>query len=112
MMLKHFRGETREVSVIKKSQGMYVRGEWTETEAEPVPVTMLVRSISPERTRHLPEGKYTAEDKRFYKEGAPEYESGDIIIDKDINYEVMDITDRNDEGGFTIYFGKRQYDQS
>jgi len=107
-MLEHFAEFERPVTVLRKSAGTYIGVEWVPA---PNPVkeetTMCVLPVTAITMKMMPEGSYTAGDKRFYHTGPRRYDFKDVFISENNTYEVRDIQDRNFEGGFTVYFAKR-----
>lgn len=110
-MLEHFANEVRQVSVTAYADGEYVDGEWVNGSAEgPVVCKMIEIPITPAQLRSLPEGRYTAEDKKLYHEplSGPLFPAGTLFEFDSVQYEVRDITDRRLLGGFVIYYVKRK----
>jgi len=96
------------VKIYKYTAGMYVDGEWSKGTRTAIEDVMIPRIITPQQEKRLPEGAYKAGDIKFYKRGSIEYSSGDVIEYNGIKYRIGDISERH-EGGFVIYFAKREY---
>lgn len=111
-MIEVFDNVSRTVEVKKFSPGAYANGEWTKGGETPGSTQMIAIPITPTQLRNLPEGKYKAGDMRFYHKGAPVYGQGDLILLGEVKFEIMDISDRFHDGGFTLYFAKRIYENS
>ncbi len=112
-MIGNFPEFMRPVAIVKKtSVGVYVGGEWEEGSTEETSAQMVTIPVTPAQLRSLPEGRYQAGDMKFYHSGSPIFQAGDIFTLDDVKYEVKDITDRSFNGDFTLYMGKRIYDQT
>jgi len=108
-MLEYFANETRKVAITIYAEGQYVDGEWRDGAAgEPLTRSMIEIPITPAQSKQLPEGSYTAQDKKFYHHSKELYPSGSLFECDGIFYQVGDITDRRREGGFVLYYGKRE----
>ena len=107
-MLQEFRDRFRKVKVIQCGSGQRVRGEWVEKSTAPVERDMIPSAMTPSRLKHLPEGRYSTEDMKFYATGSREWNKEDVIIYKDTRYVIRDITDRSELGNMTAYFAKRE----
>ncbi len=95
--------------VRKKTEGEYVDGEWIAGSLVEETALMVPRPISPQDVRRLPEGKYLSGSMKFYATDLSiGLRPGDVIIYKNIEYEVGDIWDREE---FLVYIGKRLYEQ-
>jgi len=100
-MLEHFANETRKVTVTVYAEGQYVDGEWRDGAAdEPLTRSMIVIPITPAQSKQLPEGSYTAQDKKFYHRSRELFTDGSLFECEGVAYQVGDITDRRREGGY------------
>lgn len=107
-MMEYFPELTRIVSVTAITQGTYVKGEWVPGTTEPqADIRMVVMPLTPGSLKNLPEGKYTAQDKKFYHKSMDEFREGTVFVLGGESYEVKEVTDRRTEGGFMLYMGKR-----
>lgn len=106
-MMEYFPELTRIVSVTAITQGTYVKGEWVPGPTESQAVRMVVMPLTPSSLKNLPEGKYTAQDKKFYHKSMDEFREGTVFVLGGESYEVKEVTDRRTEGGFMLYMGKR-----
>lgn len=110
--MRAFAGEYKNVKVYTLIGGGYVDGERTaESFNDPVNDNMVPRPVTLSQEKHLPEGKYKTGDMKFYVEDTVKYKSGDKIEYMDVKYRIGDIGYRS-EGLYTIYMGKRVYDQA
>lgn len=108
-MFSYFKDMLRPVSIERATQaGEYVGGEWQAAATQTQEDRMVAIPLTPGQLRNMPWGVYTSGDMKFYGEGRPKYEKGDIITFEGIKYVIRDITDRAFEGNFSIYMGKRQ----
>lgn len=110
-MLHHFVSLVRTVTVTKYVPGTRVDGDWVPGAPTDVDDKMICIPITPAQLKHLPEGKYKAGDMRFYRRGGPAYNDGDVVTVKNVKYRLGDISDRELDGNYTMYLGKRDYDQ-
>ena len=85
----------------------FVDGENVQTYAADVIKELAVFPLSNRDLRYLPEGEYTAQDRKFYELGEGTIKDKSEIEFDGIRYIVDGGTQRNFEGGFTTYVGKR-----
>lgn len=112
-MLDNFGDEFKPVEVRQSEVGVLLDGEWIPgAKQTPETVSMIPIPITPAQLKNLPEGKYTAGDMRFYAKGPAVYKEGTAFVYKGITYKLRDINDRSDHGSYTIYYAKREVEQS
>jgi hypothetical protein len=112
-MLENFGEEFKPVEVRRSEVGVLLNGEWMPgAEQAPETVSMIPIPITPAQLKNLPEGKYAAGDMRFYAKGPAVYKEGTVFEYKGVTYKLRDINDRDDHGSYTIYYAKREVEQS
>jgi hypothetical protein len=87
----------------------FVDGEYVETVSSSGTYQMAIVPITAKQLRYLPDGVYDTQDKKFYQigDGAITEKSTIQITAGDV-YRVKDINNRYYDGGFTVYFGKKE----
>ena len=57
--------------------------------------------------RHAPEGQWNSEDIKMYEVGPATIAQESVVTFEGSDYRVMMVSDRNKDGGFTMYWAKR-----
>lgn len=97
----------RTVTVYSYSES-FVEGEWIEVLSSSGTYNVAIIPITAQQLKYLPEGVYDTQDKKFYAIGSGTITEKSIIRISGEDYRVKEINDRYHDGGFTVYFGKRE----
>lgn len=92
---------------VETESGVYVDGDYVET-LTATTVDLASFPLTFKDLRMVPEGAYTAEDRKFFEIGEPTLNVHDVVISGSDRYRIMQITNRNNDGGFSAYIGKRE----
>lgn len=101
-IIKHLKSCT-----VETASGVYVDGEFVETLTESI-VDLAPFPVTWKDLKFMTDGAYTTQDKKFYELGSPSLAVHDVVILGVDRFKIMQSTDRNDDGGFSIYLGKRE----
>jgi len=101
-ILKHL----RTVDVMTVS-GTFVSGEWTEIKTTATK-QLAIFPLTYKQLRYLPEGAYDYQDRKIYEIGSGTLEKDDIIIFQNDYFRITELTDRDFDGGYAAYLGKRE----
>jgi len=98
----------RTVTVLCHSES-FIDGEYVESVSSSGTYEMAIIPITANQLKYLPEGVYDTQDKKFYHIGSGVIPDKSIIqITASDTYRVKEINDRYHDGGFTVYFGKKE----
>jgi len=98
----------RTVTVYLHSES-FVDGEYVEAVSSSGTYKMAIIPITADQLKYLPEGVYNTQDKKFYEVGNGAIpEKSTIQITAGDVYRVKEINNRYLDGGFTVYFGKKE----
>ncbi len=98
----------RTVTVYVHSES-FIDGEYVETISSSGTYQMAIIPITAKQLKYLPEGVYDTQDKKFYQIGDGTITAKSTIqITADDVYRVKEINNRYLDGGFTVYFGKKE----
>ena len=96
------------ITVIQNSPGNYIGGEYQEGSSLPEEIIDMVPiPVTHKVLKTLPEGQYTTQDMKFYTNHKTIFNEKTILKYKENQYEIKDMSDRLDQGGYVIYFAKR-----
>jgi hypothetical protein len=99
------RKHLRTVTVNQHSEAK-VDGEYIDTYVSGTK-QLAVFPLTLKDLRHDPNGVYTLQDKKFYEIGAGTINPKSTVVMSDGTYTIDLWSDRNFDGGFTMYVGKR-----
>ena len=86
--------------------GAYIDGVWTEAADVPVAIQLATLQISAKTLKTFDPGKYSTKDRVFYQIGeANVIHEGDFLKYNLEKFEVREILNRIEEGGFIKYIG-------
>ena len=98
----------RTVTVLCHSES-FIDGEYVESVSSSGTYEMAIIPITANQLKYLPEGVYDTQDKKFYQVGNGAItEKSTIQITAGDVYRVKEINNRYLDGGFTVYFGKKE----
>lgn len=101
-IIKHLRTLT-----IETVSGVTINGEYVEITTSGTR-QLGVFPITSEELRTLPEGMYDFDDRKFYEIGAGTLNKKSYVIFNSNKYLLNRKSDRDFDGGFTVYFGKKE----
>lgn len=95
---------------IKKgvSSGAYVNGEYVETLSASGVISLASFPLTFQQLRYLPEGAYNTQDRKFFEIGSGSLKKDDIILCDYGTFRINELSDRDFDGGYTVYLSKRE----
>lgn len=85
-------------------------GRVTESNQLETTVQLAIFPMSFQDLKNFPEGQYTTEDIKIYEVGAPTITEESVVVFNNKQYRVMMISDRDKDGGFSMYVAKKTGD--
>lgn len=101
-IIKHLR--TVEIYTVS---GTYVSGEYTEVTVSGTR-QLGIFPLTWKELRYLPEGSYNHQDRKFYEIGSGTLNKDDIILFQNDKFRITELTDRDFDGGYAAYLGKKE----
>jgi hypothetical protein len=92
---------------VETVSGTYVSGEYVEITTDDTK-NLGVFPLTFKELRYLPEGAYNHQDRKFYELGSGTLNKDDIVIFQSDRFRITELTDRNFDGGFAAYLGKKE----
>jgi len=92
---------------IERASGVFSMGEYVETTVSGT-IELGVFPLTWKQLRYLPEGAYNHQDRKFYELGSGTLEKDDIILYQDDRFRIAELTDRNFDGGYAAFLGKKE----
>lgn len=85
-------------------------GRITENNQLQTTKTLAIFPLTFQDLRNLPDGQYTTEDIKIYEVGTPTIPTESVVKYNGKSYRVMMVSDRNKDGGFSMYVAKKTGD--
>jgi len=101
-IIKHLQSVT-----VNTHSERFVEGEYIETTASGTK-QLAIFPMTLQDLRFDPNGVYTLQDKKFYELGSGTVNLKSTVSLSDGTYMIDQLANRNFDGGFTVYIGKRQ----
>ena len=89
------------------ASGSYVKGRYQKAPITPTTKSLAIFPITTRDLTALPEGYYTIEDIKAYQLGSPDIPLQSVIHYNGKEYKVMAVSDRQKDGDFSYYIGKK-----